>query len=276
MTQFDDPLKQGRAYYSRAVVWGTNNQFAAQYPSGSQSTNQTEARGVPHSQTITYELGTASTSLASGIFFTTATLPGGTLTCTGALVSAGVATLDVPRAIMITASTDNSTSVFTIVGTDGYGAPLAVKMIGPTGNTIGNNGSFVFSPSAFKTVTSASQVGTSTAGLQIGSADAYGLPFRIANVGKVLAITVNGLPAATAGWSTTAAGGTVGPLFPGFAATGTHTASSADVRGMFALPTTNLANGSRRITITYIAPTVGIAETADTKDNSYGLTPATG
>jgi hypothetical protein len=276
MTQYDDPLKQGRAYYARAIIWGTDNQFGAQYPSGSRAQNQDEARGIPHSQTITYEVGTASTSLASGIFFTTATLPGGTLTCTGVLVSAGVATLDVPRAIMITASTDNSTSVFTIVGTDGYGSPLAVKMIGPTGNTLGNNGSFVFSPSAFKTVTSASQVGTSTAGLQIGSGDVYGLPFRIANVGKVLNIQANGIYVATAGFSTTAAGGTVGPVFPGFAATGAHTASSADVRGMIGLPTTNLANGSRRFTFAFIAPTVGVAETADTKENSYGLTPATG
>lgn len=276
MTQFDDPLKQGRAYFARAINWPTNNQYAPQFPTTSQAVNQTEARGVPHSQNYSYELGTASTSLASGIFFTTATLPGGTLTCTGALVSAGVATLDIPRAIMITASTDNSTSVFTIVGTDGYGSPLAVKMIGPTGNTLGSNGSFVFSPSSFKTVTSASQVGTSTAGLQIGSADCYGLPLRIANKGKILSITVDGLPAATAGWSTTAAGGTVGPVFPGFAATGTHTASSADVRGMIALPTTNLANGSRRITVLFVTPNVGLTEAQDNKENNYGLTPATG
>lgn len=276
MTHYSDQIKQGGAYFARAGSWQPNNQWYGNLATGTFQQNQTETLGIPHSQTITYEIGTASTSLASGIFFTTATLPGGTLTITGSLVSAGVATLDVPRAISITASTDNSTSVFTIVGTDGYGQTIAVKMIGPTGNTLGNNGSFVWSPAAFKTVTSASQVGTSTAGLQIGSGDCFGLPFRIANVGKMMMIAVNGVFAATAGFATTAAGGTVGPVYPGFAATGTHTASSADVRGMIGLPTTNLPNGSRRITVHFIAPTVGITQAADTKENSYGLTPATG
>lgn len=267
MTQFDDTLKQGRAYYARAITWTPDNQYANQYPSADRSVDATESRGVPHTQMISYEVGAASTALASGVFFSSATQPGGTLTATGILVTASVATFDVPRSIAITASTDNSTSVFTVRGTDGYGQALTWSGIGPTGNTLGNNGSFIISSAAFKTITSASMVGSSTGGLQIGTSNQFGLPFRVANTGKMLVINVNGVPVATGLASTTAV------VNAGFAATGTHTASGADVRGTFLLPTTNQANGTKFITCMFIAPTVGVAETADSKENSYGLTP---
>lgn len=269
MTQFDDPLKQGRAYFAKAIVWGTNNQYAAQYPSADQSVDQTEARGVPHSQTISYEIGAASTPLASGVFFSTATIAGGTLTGTGSLVSGGVATFDVPRSVQVTASVNLATNLFTIRGTDGYGQPLTCTFIGPSGDTLGATGAFVLSPSAFKTVTTASFVGSSTGGLQVGTGPQFGLPYRIANSGKMLNIAINGGPFA----GTTASSQPV--VTAGFAATGTHTASGADVRGTVYLPTTALPNGTKLFTVHYIAPTVGIVETADTKENSYGLTPFT-
>ena len=262
MTQFDDGLKQGRAYYARAVVWSPNNQFANQYPSADQSVDNTETRGIPHTQTITYELGTASTSLASGIFYSTASVPAGTLTGTGILVVGGVATLDVPRCIAVTASTNLSTTTFTIRGTDGYGAPLTSAFLGPTGNTIGTVGSYVVSLSAFKTITTASMSAIATAGVQIGTSDTYGLPFRIANVGKMMDVYINGSSA------------TVPATFnAGFTATGTPTASTADVRGTFVLATTTLANGTRYITTMMIAPTFGLTEASDTTVNSYGATP---
>lgn len=273
MTQFDDPLKQGRAYFAKAIVWGTNNQYAPQYPSADQSVNAMEARGVPHSQTITYEVGAASTPLASGSFFSTATIAGGTLTCTGVLAGSssngGTTVFDVARSVQVTASVNLATNLFTIRGTDGYGQSLTCTFIGPSGDTLGATGSFVLSPSTFKTFTTASFVGSSTGGLQVGSGPQLGLPFRIANAGKGLGVNVNGVQVNSSTASTQ-------PIFTaGFAATGTHTASGADVRGTFYLPTTSLPNGAKFFTVQFVAPNLGVTESSDTKENSYGLTPFT-
>lgn len=273
MTQFDDALKQGRAYFAKSLAWTPNNQIAAQYPSADQSVDNTEARGIPHSQTVTYELGAASTPLASGSFFSTATIAGGTLTCTGVLAGSssngGTTTFDIPRSVQVTASVNLATNLFTIRGTDGYGQSLTCTFIGPSGDTLGATGSFVLSPSAFKTFTTASFVGSSTGGLQVGSGPQFGLPFRIGNAGKGLGGYINGGPFN----STTAS--TQGLFVAGFAATGTHTASGADVRGTYYLPTTSLPNGTKFVTVQFIAPTVGVTEASDTKENSYGLTPFT-
>lgn len=263
MTQFDDPLKQGRAYFAKSLVWSPNNQIANQYPSADQSVDNTETRGVPHSQTITYELGAASTALASGVFFSTATLNAGTLTSTGPLVSGGVATFDVPRCILISASTNLSTTTFTFRGTDGYGQALTSAFVGPTGDTLGNPGSHTVSLSAFKTITTSSMSAQATGGLQIGTTDIYGLPFRINNAGKGLDAYINGSSASIAATWTA-----------GFAATGVATASTADVRGTISLATAGvIANGSRFITMMFIAPPVGLTEPQDTKEQSYGVTP---
>lgn len=263
MTHFDDPLKQGKAYYARAAFWQPNNQFYGNLATTDITFANTETRGIPHSQTITYELGTASTALASGIYYSTASTAAGTLTSTGVLVSGGIATLDVPRCVVVTASTNLSTTTFTIRGTDGYGAPLTCSFVGPTGDTIGNTGSRTYSLSAFKTVTTASMTAIATAGLQIGTSDQYGLPFRIANAGKGLDMYIGGSSATIpATWTA------------GFTATGTTTATTADVRGIVALATAgNVANGTRYFTAMFIAPTVGIPELSDTTFNSYGATP---
>jgi len=247
MTTFFDSVKMGRASYNRATV-----------PSGYA---EDEIYGVPLTQTYVYQLGTASTSLASGVFYASSAIAG-TLTSTGALVSSGVATFDVPRCVSITASSNMSTTTFTFQGTDAYGASLTASLTGPTGNTFGNSGSVVTTLSAFKTVTTASANGAATGLLAIGTSDTYGLPYRLTNVGEGLGAYINGGSASVAPTYTA-----------GFAATGVATATTADVRGTVALATTVLANGSRYVTFQFVTPNDGTLAGNDTKENTYGVTP---
>ncbi len=262
MTNFFDSLSQGQAYFNRIGSWngtsGNNGMPTATNP------QDTQTFGVPHTQTFVYEMGTASTSLASGIFFSASGATGaGTLTSTGPLVSGGVATFDIPRSVRFTASVDLSSNVFTIRGTDGYGQALTWSGAGPTGNTIGNTGSFVDSLSAFKTVITASAVGgSSTTAFMIGSGNIFGLPFRAANLGKGLDLYINGSSATVPA-----------TLTAGFAATGTPTASTADVRGMVTVATTSLPDGTKFFSYMFIAPPVGLTSNTDTKENSFGATP---
>jgi len=247
MTTFFDSVKMGRASYNRATV-----------PAGYA---EDEIYGVPLTQTYVYQLGTASTSLASGVFYASSAIAG-TLTGTGALVSSGVATFDVPRCITVTASSNMSTTTFTFQGTDAYGASLTASITGPTGNTFGNTGSVVTTLSAFKTVTTASANGAATGLLAIGNSDTFGLPYRLTNVGEALGAYINGGSASVAPTYTA-----------GFAATGVATATTADVRGTVALATAVLANGSRYITFQFVTPNDGTLAGADTKENTYGVTP---
>jgi len=254
MTSYSDQLKQGRAYYSRATATNTTG-FVVGY-------GDTAAGVGVRVTSVSYcQISAASTSLASGIVFTTAS-QGATLTPTGPLVTAGVATIDVPRALQITASTNLGTCLITIRGTDGYGESMAWTGIGPTGNTLGSAGSFVVTSKAFKTVTTASIVGTASAGIQIGTSDTYGLPFRVSSTNRVVGVYVDGF----------SFGSSAGTVTPGFAASGTHTASGADIRGTVALPTAVIANGTRNYAIGIISPAYNVSPGADTQENTYGLT----
>ena len=268
MTQFQDQIRQGNAYFELQARW--NGGGMAGLPLAT-SPQDVQVVGVPHTQTVHYQVGLASTALASGIVYNTATAVASTLTATGVLVSAGVATLDVPRCIRITSTTNTSTTTFTIVGTDGYGQTLVWSGVGPTGNTAGNIGSYVDSLSAFKTVTSASAgAGTSTAGVLIGTSNTFGLPYVLTNAGCGLGVSINGAPIL----------GALATLAPTFTAaytpTGTPTATTADVRGTVAVATAVLPNDSRYFTISYIAPPVNTSIITDDKVRSYGAMPYAG
>lgn len=250
MTSFFDNVKIGRAAYNRNLTPPTG--YA-----------EDESYGIPATQVYAYQMGTASTALASGVFYASSAVAG-TLTGTGVLVSGGVATFDVPRSVQITASSNMATVTFTIRGTDAYGAPLTWAGVGPTGNNLGAAGSYVVSLSAFKTMTTASCDGAATGALTIGTSDTFGLPFRIPNAGFGLDAFINGSTSSIA--PTWAAG---------LAATGVATATTADVRGTVALATVISANGSRYITMKFITPNTGVAAGSDTKENTYGVTPFT-
>lgn len=263
MTHFSDQLKQGYSAFQLYGAW--NGGTVSGLPTAT-APNDNQTHGTPHTQTFCYQIGTASTALASGIFFSASgATTGGTLTSTGALVSGGVATLDLPRAIRITASVDFSTTTFTIRGTDGYGQALTWSGVGPSGNTLGNAGSYVDSLSAFKTVTTASMtVNSATTTLMIGTSNTFGLPFRLINAGMGLGVFINGSTATVAAGNTWTAG---------IGATGTPTATTADVRGTVALATVVLPNDSRYFTVQMIQPNVNLTQGTDTKEAAFGPTP---
>lgn len=271
MTQDASQLRQGNAYFGPATRWNANSTFNG-LPCAT-SPMDTENRGAMHTQTFAYQIGTASTALASGIFYSasgTATAGVGTLTSTGALVSNGVATFDVPRGIRITSSINLSTTTFTFIGTDGYGQAMKYSLAGPTGNVLGNTGSYVDSLVTFKTVTSASSntaTGTGTTALLIGDNNTFGLPYVLSNVGMGLDGYINGFSATVPGTFVAA-----------YTVTGTPTASTTDVRGTYTPATTSLPDGSKYFTVMMITPNVNLAATPSIDDtvHTYGATPFSG
>lgn len=93
----------------------------------------------------------------------------GALTLNGALVSGGVAVLDVPRNVIVD-SGGADTAVITVTGTDEYGATMveSITLNGTTG---------VAGKKAFKTITGVASSATISNGCFIGTGDVLGLPF---------------------------------------------------------------------------------------------------
>lgn len=266
MTNFGDQITQGLAFYGRYARWNQANPSLTGLPTAT-APYDTQTLGTPHTQTFVYQAGTASTALASGVFFSasgTATIAASPLVATGALVAGGVATFDVPRGIRVTASVDLSTTTFTFVGTDGYGSVQNSAFVGPTGNTIGNTGSYVDSLTTFKTITAitANATGVGTTTFMIGNNNMFGLPYALPNVGYALDAYINGSSATVpATW------------VAGFTPTGVTTASTPDVRGSVTLATVVLANGSRYISFQMAQPQVGLTPATDDRNHSFGPAP---
>jgi len=246
MTTFGDQLKSGSAYYSRATATTSMNYI--------QGFTDLETSGVPVAQQTIYFMNAPIAATATAIASTTATA-GGTLTASGPLVSGGVGQLDYPRCLAITCTSNLATTTFTIRGTDGYGAGLTWSGAGPTTSAT------VFTSVAFKTVTTASVVGLVTSTVQIGTTDTYGLPYYAASTNRVLGVYVDGNPLASC------------TVTAGLTATGTATATTADVRGTVALATAFIANASRNYAIVMVAPDVNISKSIDDKEHTYGATP---
>ena len=258
MTHYSDQLSQGRAVYARWTQWNAGNTNAM--PSSAAPTD-TNTLGIPHHQCIVYQIGIASTA---GVATAGAVIYSAT-GATGGITLGTTVTFDVVRGVRIFTTVDLSTVTFTIRGTDGYGVAQAWSGAGPTGNTLGNIGSYVDSSVTFKTVITASGSGsTGTTAFSISNNNVYGLPFHLPNVGRALGCFVNGNTATI-----------VATFTAGLTATGTPTATTADVRGTVTLPTTQLADGSRYFTVHMLAPTAGLAVGSDDKNRSYGATPFT-
>lgn len=270
MTQTRDKLFQGNAYFEKADAWNTTSPLNGM-PVGSSPYDTTD-RGVPHTNTFYYQIGQASTAgsaTASRFFYSASGATGGislTSSNAGAGVSGGVGTNDVPRGIRIFSSVNLSTVTFTIVGTDGYGQAQTHSFVGPSGNTLGNVGSYTDSLVTFKTVTSASgNASTGTTAFGISNNDMYGLPYVLANTGMAMGVYINGAMASIA------------PTFvAAFTPTGTPTASTSDVRGSVTLATAVLANDSRYITVGMIQNAENVTFNTDSKVNSYGAAPFSG
>lgn len=192
------------------------------------------------------EFGAVVTATTTGICVTaTGVTGGGALSATGSLVSGGVATFDVPRTVNLTSTGDNSGFSFTVSGTDYYGQTQTETITGPNNNTVAG-------VKAFKTVTGIVAATTLVGTISAGTTDVLGLPWRLADKGKVLAVTIDGVDSAPT-------------LVAGFTATGTSTATTADVRGT--ITTTTASNGTKVFSVAYIVNPAS-------KETLYGAAPA--
>lgn len=161
-------------------------------------------------QTVKISLGAPITADPNGICEAQSGAAGA-LTLDGALVSGGVATLDVPRNIVVD-SGGADTATLTVTGTDYYGNDL-VEEITLNGSTA------VPGKKAFKTVISVVSDATISNGAFVGTGDVLGLPVFLGDAGDVLAELEDGAAASS---GTVVAG-----------ATATPTATTGDVRGTY-------------------------------------------
>lgn len=140
----------------------------------------------------------------------------------GALVTAGVATMDVPRNIV---AAWTGAAVFTVTGTDEFGAVVVESS---------SSGTSFTGKKAFKTVTGVAWSANVTAAT-VGTGVVLGLPCFLPRAASALQVLQDG----TASTGTAVAGDTATP-----------TATTGDVRGTLA--PTNAPNGSRAYEATLI------------------------
>jgi hypothetical protein len=165
------------------------------------------------------------------------------LTINGSLATAGVATLDVPRnVIVISSSGTDSTQTATVYGTDTYAIPV-VETITLTGTTSAKG------LKAFKTVTRVAMSASTSGNISAGSGDKFGVPYRINKLGSMQAFW-------DATWNSGSATTTLG-------STSTATATTGDVRGTY-LPAT-ASDGVRTLALWIYADDV------DTNNGLYGV-----
>lgn len=262
MTQFTDQFRVGAGYYEAATRWNATTPMNG-LPIAS-SPQDTQVAGVPLTQLFVYQIGVASTAgtATAGRFFYSASGATGGFTA----ATMNTYTNDVPRGLRVYSSVNLSTVTFTFIGTDGYGKTINHAFVGPTGNTLGNVGSYTDSLVAFKSLTSASGNGsTGTTAFAISNNDTYGLPYVLSNLGMGCGGYINGSFATVPGAFTAA-----------YTPTGTPTASTTDVRGLYTFATAVIANDSRYFTVQFIAPPVNLTPSTDDKVHSFGATPFAG
>lgn len=278
MTSFSDGLKVGAAQFARALPTTVPAYIVGYF--------EDEISGVPVAPVYSYLLGTASTSLASGIAFSASgfgTLTGSaaSISITGSLVNtAGVGVLDVPRCVAVFCTLSVTGSTFTIIGTDFYGQTQKATFTGASGGAAFATTGMAVCPVAFKTITSASYTattatGTSTTSVSIGTTDWYGTPYRLAAKNRVVSVTMDGWQMLATAPSTTI-GGIGGGIINGLATTATPTASTTDVRGLVGFPSGSIADGTRVFAINITNPMYNVPKSNDTKEITYGVTPFAG
>lgn len=111
-------------------------------------------------KTLTLSLAAAS---ANNIALSQTKGSAGNLTLNGSTVSGGVATLDVPRRVLITTASDNSAVNFTITGTGINGLAQTEIIAGPTASGT------VFTTKDFGTITSIAVSAALTGNITIGT-----------------------------------------------------------------------------------------------------------
>lgn len=126
------------------------------YHPGVYATNQ--RRGGPIGNLVQIELGTPTVGAVDTVAAAQAVAAAGYLTL------GGLTTLDVARAVSITASGNSAAVVFTITGTDIHGIPVVETITGVNANTVAGK-------KAFKTITSVHASAAATGNVSVGDTD---------------------------------------------------------------------------------------------------------
>lgn len=111
---------------------------------------------------IHYSFGPLAAADADGIAQAQTPAGAGALTLNGALVSGGVATMDVARRVLVTAAANESARTLTITGTNWNGDTISETMTGPNATTD-------YTDADFKTVTSVTIDGAATGNISVGT-----------------------------------------------------------------------------------------------------------
>lgn len=107
-------------------------------------------------------VGPLATADPDGISLSQTPGAAGNLTITGALASGGVATLDVPRRVLLTTAADETTKTFTVYGTDRYGRAQSEVLAGVNATT-------TYTSRDFLTVTRVAVSAATTGAVTIGT-----------------------------------------------------------------------------------------------------------
>lgn len=135
---------------------------------------QNSQRGIEMTPLFWHNFGAPAAAVANGVCASQAINTGTNGLINGSLASGGVATMDVPRALV---AAWTNTAVMTIKGTDQYGNAMTEVSASGTSHT---------GKKAFKTVTQVT-VSANVTGATVGTGDVLGLPFRVAANGLVAA-----------------------------------------------------------------------------------------
>lgn len=102
-------------------------------------------------------------AIANGIALSQTPAAAGNLTINGSLATAGVATMDVARRVLITSAGADSAVVFTVYGTNSSGAPISSVVTGVA------SGTPVATALDFKTVTRVAVSGATAGAITVGT-----------------------------------------------------------------------------------------------------------
>lgn len=112
---------------------------------------------------VTVTVGPLAAASANNIALSQTVTGAANVVLNGALVTGGVATLDVPRQVLITNAGNDSGITFTVVGTDRYGASQSQTVTGTSASTVATTIDFA-------TVTRITTSGsTSVSGITVGT-----------------------------------------------------------------------------------------------------------
>lgn len=207
------------------------NLAVASFPAaGGGATAPQGSPGVELAVTAAYVI-TPTTIVTTAVAAAQAVAGAANLTLNGTLATAGLVTLDVPRAVQIVSTNaGDTTQTATFTGKDNYGVAMT--------ETVAFNGTTaVFGKKAFKTISQVAISAAMAGNASAGNSDVFGLPLRVDSRGYILTY-----------WDTAYV--TTG-TFAAAVTTSPATATTGDVRGTFLPP--SASNGTRQLIAQIIA-----------------------